>query len=93
MDDSLENPILKKTITALEDARFKWRTVAGVANEIKSSPEEVLNALNKLIDVGLVMRSTIPAKDGSDLYTTREHYKTFAPLGERLAAAFRNRAN
>jgi predicted transcriptional regulator len=93
MDDPSEDPLLRKVITALEDARFKWRTVTGVADQIKSTPREVLQALNKLTEVGLVIRSTIPSKDGSDLYTTRKHYKAFAPLGERLAAAFRNRAD
>jgi predicted transcriptional regulator len=91
--DVSEDPNLKKIIAALEDANFKWRTVAGVAKQAGLSPEQVTTGLKTLIDVGLVMRSTIPSEKGDDLYTTRKHYKTYAPLGERLLAAFRNRAS
>jgi predicted transcriptional regulator len=85
-------PNIEKVIAALEDARFKWRTIKGIAGQTGLGLEEVSQALAVLIDSGLVIRSTIPSADGEDLYTTRTHYKHYTPLSERLSAAFRNRA-
>jgi predicted transcriptional regulator len=79
-------------IAALEKKDFKWRTVDGIAKELGRSESEVLEGLQKLIDQGAVIRSTVPAKNGEDLFTTRKHYAEFASPVERVLAAFRNRA-
>ena len=79
-------------IAALEKKDFKWRTIAGVAKELGQPTNEVRENLQKLIDQGIVIRSTVPAKSGEDLFTTRKHYTEFASPVDRFLAAFRNRA-
>ena len=79
-------------IAALEDEKFKWRTVDGIAKELNESPGQVLADLQPLIDQGIVIRSSVPAKSGGDLFTTRKHYRSLASPVERLLAAIRNRA-
>ena len=61
---------LKKS---LEDSRYKWRTIRGVAKETGLSSEEVkkLLAANSTV----VIKSSIPADSGEELYTTREHFR------------------
>jgi DNA-binding transcriptional regulator GbsR (MarR family) len=87
------DPKIERVVAALEDARYEWRTVKGVVDQTGLSREEVLEALIKLIDEEVVIRSTVPSERGEDLYTTREHYKRFTSLSKRLGAAFRNRAD
>jgi predicted transcriptional regulator len=84
---------IEKVVAALEDSRFEWRTLQGVAEQTKLSVDEVLASLSTLINRGIVIRSRIPAANGEDLYTTRTHFKDFSTVGDRIAAAFRNRAN
>ena len=95
MPESLlpDDPRVRSVMAALEDPRFKWRTVQGLATTTKLSTEEVLAAIATLISGDIGIRSTIPAADGRDLYTTRAHFKSYTPLAQRLAAAFRNRAD
>jgi DNA-binding Lrp family transcriptional regulator len=65
----------KSVVQALEDKRYKWRTIGGIAGQTGISPGEVRRILKKLIDAEIVIRSTVPSVEGEDLYTTRRHYK------------------
>ena len=85
--------VLKAVIVALEDARFKWRTISGIATDAHLSEREVWQALEELRRAGIVIRSAIQSEKGEDLYTTRQHYKQFASLSERLSAVLKNRAS
>ena len=58
---------------SLEDGRYKWRTIRGIAKETRSSPEEIQNLLTTHSDV--VIKFSIPADSGEELFTTREHYR------------------
>ena len=87
------DPILQATLTALEDPRFQWRTVNGVATDTKLSRGVVLEGLIKLINADVVIRSSVPSERGEGLFTTRDHYKHFASIPDRLSAALRNRAS
>ena len=77
-------------IEALEDPRYLWRTVGGIARQTGLTPGEVVAALEGSAD--RVMRARATAPDGAPLYTTREHYRRRAGLGSRLLGALRNRA-
>jgi hypothetical protein len=87
------DPKLEAIFAALENPRYEWRTVNGVATDTKLTREEVLEGLIKLIDADLVIRSEVPSAKGEELFTTRDHYKHFAPISKRLSAALRNRAS
>ena len=88
-----DDPVEERVIAALEDDRFRWRTVRGIVAQTSLSTETVLEALAKLTANEKVIRSLQPSRDGEDLYTTRDHYRRSASFTERLSAAFRNRAS
>jgi predicted transcriptional regulator len=81
---------IKQVVAALEDERYQWRTIKGIADQTNLPREEVPEVLNKLIDTGIVVRSAVPSKSGDQLYTSRVHYTRFTPFGKRQSAAFRN---
>lgn len=76
-------------IAALEDPRFLWRTLDGLARQTGLAREEVLAVLERRPD--RVLRARATTADGAALYTTREHYLRHASAGQKLAAALRNR--
>jgi len=80
-------------VAALEDPRFKWRTIKGVSRQLNISESEVAELLNSLIDKGIVFQSSVSFSDGSPLYTTRRHFRACSSFWERLGAAFRNRGD
>lgn len=80
-------------IAALEDHRFRWRTVNGLARQLRFSKSETTVLLDKLIEQGLVIRSSIASPKGEELYTTRKKFAKTATFLERLRAAIRNRAD
>jgi predicted transcriptional regulator len=79
-------------IKALEDDRFKWRTVHGIAKQTQLEPQLVMDTLANLSQKGIVIRSS-RSEDGAQLFTTRSYYKKVASPLERLAAGFLNRAS
>ena len=74
-----------KVIKALENPKYDWRTIDGIVKDTGLSKEAVIEILRTLEE--LVIRSSIPAKDGRLLYTTRDHYsKTQSFLTRSLTA-------
>jgi hypothetical protein len=80
---------IRAVMEALEDPRYRWRTVAGIARQTGLTPKEVLAALDAGSD--RVVRARATAPDGAPLFTTREHYQRNAGFGPRLLGALRNR--
>jgi hypothetical protein len=72
-------------IGALEDPRYEWRTIDGIANQIGVPAAQVQDSLESLKQV--VVRSSIPDEMGRSLYTTRKHYRDTHGLGSQLLAA------
>jgi hypothetical protein len=81
---------VSKVIAALAKPEFKWRTIAGVAKETSLEKEMVLRIIDEVADQ--IVKSSVPSSDGQDLYTTREHFRATASIGERLFCAIKNRA-
>ena len=79
----------EKLVQALEDPRYQWRTVDGLAVDLGLSREEVAEKLAAMRS--RIVRSSIPDELGQALYTTRDHYKTTHSVGERLLAAVAGR--
>jgi hypothetical protein len=72
-------------VRALEDSRYEWRTVDGLAEETGLSAanlQEILKDLN-----GEIIRSSTPDESGRALYTTRKHYRETQGLGTRILSA------
>ncbi len=81
-----------KVIQALENGRYKWRTVDGIASEVKESKTLVVETIKDLGRQGVVVRSSTPSTTGEALFTTRKHYQRTTSVTGRLIAAFKNRA-
>lgn len=69
---SLDTAIARAVLKALEDPRWDWRTVDGVAQETGLSEDEVLEIIESSPDE--VLRSRTPDNRGRALYTSRRHY-------------------
>jgi hypothetical protein len=81
----LNGNLRDQIIRALEDSRYEWRTVNGVAEQIgipAAQVQEILEGLKQEI-----VRSSIPDEAGRSLYTTRKHYRDTQGLGARFLAA------
>jgi len=71
--------------TALENNRYKWRTLRGVAKELKTTEAEVLRIINE--NASEVIKSSIPAATGEDLFTTRNHYRRKASFLDKITSS------
>lgn len=72
-------------IKALEDERYEWRTVEGVAEQT-GIPAAIVQAVLKNSETDIV-RSTISDELGRALYTTRRHYRETHGLWDRFRSA------
>ena len=79
----------EKVFNALENGKYKWRTIKGVAKELHLSPQVVQSIINR--NEEQIVRSSILGENGEVLYTTRRHFKEKSSFTERIKAAFRNR--
>ena len=62
----------EKVIMALENSKYDWRTLKGIASETGITQEKVKEIISQLDE--LIVQSSVPDKDGNDLFTTRKHY-------------------
>ena len=70
---------------ALEDDRYDWRTLDGVAEQTGLPLAQVRHIIEDLGNK--IVRSSIPDPEGRGLYTTRRHYNATHSIGERLLNA------
>lgn len=74
---------------ALEDNRFRYRTIRGVAKSAGVSAEQVSKEIaNRPGEIVVLARKN---QSGENLYTTRKHYKKKAKFSEKLMGALLNR--
>ena len=81
----LNGNLRDQIIRALEDERYEWRTVDGVAEQIGIPAAQVQDILESLKQE--IVRSSIPDEAGRSLYTTRKHYRDTHGLGARFLDA------
>jgi hypothetical protein len=74
---------------ALENPQYKWRTVEGIAKETGYDFSKVIDTLKA--NESQVLKSSLPATDGRDLFTTRERYRKTSTIWERLESAITNK--
>jgi len=80
---------MHRVIDALEDPRYDWRTVEGVAEQTGIDPSMVRAILKESEDQ--IVRSSVPDESGRSLYTTRKHYRQTNGLGTRILSALSDR--
>lgn len=87
----MDEQITQTVINALEDNRYKWRTIKGIVKQTNMPEEIISRAISILSESGKVVQSSVPSKDGQQLFTTRTHYRKKSPITSRLSAILRNR--
>ena len=78
--------------SALEEPRYNWRTIEGIARETHVPRAEIMRALMELSQEGILVRSSKIDKTGHVLFTTRENYSKNHNLIERILSAVSDRA-
>lgn len=76
-------PLREAVVRALEDDRYDWRTLGGIARATGAKNPEILSLLNSMSDQ--IVRTT--AADGQALFTTRNHYEQTHGFGDKLLSA------
>ncbi len=66
---------------ALENPKYQWRTLEGLAQETQIPSDEIAGILAIALSSEVV---TTLDKSGKTLYTTRQHYQHTQPLWNRL---------
>lgn len=70
-------------ISALENPKFDWRTIRGIARETGLSEDQVEDTLSDMPNI--VVRSS--DENGKPLFTTRRHYDQHESLGRKFLSA------
>jgi len=86
-----ENQKVHIVFSALENPKYRWRTINGLAKETGVDEATVKRVLNRINDA--IVKSSIPSTSGDDLYTTRRHLKKMENVFSRFVAVLRNRAS
>ncbi|MGJ8716527.1 MAG: serine/threonine protein kinase [Maribacter stanieri] len=75
--DSKGSPLDRhaQVLEALEGERYKWRSPAGIAQQLEIPSEKVEQIIDQLIENGVVVRSEVAATKGKKLFTTTRRYK------------------
>ena len=79
----------EKIRRALENPKYKWRTLEGIVKETAYPTITIVSSLSAHADQ--VIKSTIPSTDGHDLYTTRDHYREKSTIWDRIESAITNK--
>ena len=80
---------IEQVIAALEDSRYEWRTITGVAKQTGLPVAQVRKIITKQLQD--VVRAAATDESGRNLYTTRRHYRSTQGLGMRLLSALADR--
>jgi hypothetical protein len=70
-------------IDALEDNRYDWRTIDGLARTLDATKPEILAVLREMSD----QLVSATADDGRILFTTRNHYEKTHGFRDKLLSA------
>ena len=91
-----EQPLLNNqeqaVFTALKNPKYEWRTVRGIAKETSLDVAKVMEVLTALKDGYLVVKSSVPSKEGLELITSREKFRAAANVGIKILGSLRNRS-
>lgn len=91
IDVTMGNKLVIETINkALENPKFKYRTIPGIAKEAGISEVVVQKNINEVPDLVI---STKKTNEGLPLFTTRNHLKKAASLSERILAVITNKVD
>jgi hypothetical protein len=78
----------QRILGALENPKYQWRTLEGLAAETGVAPDELNQVLAGALSDQVV---TTHDKSGRALYTTRQHYRSSQPFVNRLLTVLSDR--
>lgn len=79
-------------LRALENPKYNWRTIKGIAAETGLDEALVTQIVRGLSMVsGQIVQSSVPDSEGRPLFTTRKHYYESSSLANRLLSVFSDR--
>lgn len=78
--------------SALDEPRYNWRTIEGIAHETLVPRAEIMKTIMELSQEGILVRSSKVDKMGRPLFTTRDNYSKNNNLIERILSAISDRA-
>jgi hypothetical protein len=90
MSEPVSASAVAAVLAALAKPEFMWRTIGGVAKDTGLSRDAVLQVI--AMEADKIIKSSVPSNEGQELYTTREHFREKASVGDRLLSAIKNRA-
>jgi len=74
---------------ALENSKYKWRTIPGISKETGVPREQVLEILTRFNDY--IVKSAVPSQEGQELYSLRSKFIREQSSIKKLIGAIRNR--
>lgn len=66
--------IEQKIFNALENPKYKWRTINGVSKETNLDLSKVESAIEYFKNNDMIVVASTPTKDGHFLYTSKNRY-------------------
>ena len=75
--------------STLANPQYKWRTIDGLAEETGLDRVTIVSSMSTHEDS--IIKSSIPSKDGKELFTTREHYRRNRSPWQAIASAITNK--
>lgn len=81
----------RQVVRALENPKYDWRTIDGIAEETGIDSYQVSQILRFLPSAVDIVKSSIPDKQGRQLFTTRNHYNKTQNFASRFLSAFSDR--
>lgn len=82
---------LDRVICALDDKKYKWRTISGLSKATGISPDRVKQLISE--NSGLIIQSSALSPAGESLFSTRSKHSKEASTWEKIGSALRNRAD
>ncbi len=84
-----KDELSKLVMKALEDEKFKWRTLKGIATQLSVNENGIEAVIEDNQDT--VVQSSIPSRSGKKLYSTREHYRRVSSGFDRFLGGLKGR--
>ncbi len=74
-----EREVIKAQVRgALEDSRYRWRTLQGMTNQLQLNTGVIITALDGIDDLAVGDRNQ------QEVFTTRDHWRKTTPWWERI---------
>jgi len=83
-----EQELKQKVFEALDNPKYKWRTIGGISRETGIAFETVYYTVYKYRDE--VVGSAVSSDTNEPLFTTRENWFRHATWLDKIRAGFRN---